>query len=231
MDSNVLFRRGSNRFACCPADSVLDITSPDEQRLYGDDVQTFLAQQAAWLLNRSCLRDNIDHLRGAYLWCLAERAMQPNRGRTRIADFMYRFCSAVQPDMASQNRLRSGAPDRSWLCRLIRKTNCGQLPIRHLLLMHFLGVTPEFMLAEGANIRPFTVSPWSCLNNVCALYHQGAIKTCNIHFARSGGRPIASFLCSRCGVEYSRSGPDSCAQDRLTRDHITIYGPIWDSAL
>src|SRR5205807_1672488 len=44
------------------------------------------------------------------------------------------------------------------------------------------------------------------------------------------GSPIATFSCE-CGFIYSRTGPDTSAEDRWKRGRIEAFGRVWEKKL
>ena len=119
----------------------------------------------------------------------------------------------------------------NWLARLVRKPDGSQHPLQHLLLMHFLGCTPETFFLKHSDQPLFGVGPWPCLNPTSDHYRQPQIKECQIvHSQYVNGRPIGTFSCS-CGFVYSRTGPDVSVEDRFRFDKIKTFGRFWDTKL
>lgn len=124
----------------------------------------------------------------------------------------------------------SGGED--WLLRLL-KTRILH-PVRHLLLMRFLGYTVEAFFTGATKALPFGNGPWPCLNPVCKQYHQSCIEHCTItsSWYKHAGRETlkGTFKCT-CGFAYTRIGPDQSDEDRLRLNRVLTCGPIWEAAL
>jgi hypothetical protein len=122
------------------------------------------------------------------------------------------------------------ASEDSWVLQLPRKRHSVQHPLRHLLMMQFLGLTP-LQVFSTIIPDPFGKSPWPCLNPICHHYLKPVItQVKTFHSKYTSGRPIGEFACN-CGFIYRRTGPDNHAKDRLRREKIISYGSIWQHEL
>lgn len=119
----------------------------------------------------------------------------------------------------------------SWLHKLLRKPRVSCHPLRHLVLLGFLGETVERMLkslSEGPTIdfEPFGKGPWPCLNKTAEHYKQPVIMSVKITRGSKTGNPVGTFTCN-CGFIYSRTGPDKTDSDRFKIGKIKEFGPVW----
>ena len=118
-----------------------------------------------------------------------------------------------------------------WLARLVRKPRGSHHPLRHLLLMHFLGFSAANFFALSAAYQPFGEPPWPCLNPVCRFYRQPSITNCQIVYPPSmGGHPTGIFSCA-CEFVYARSGPDANRRGSLQEGKIIQFGSPWEETL
>lgn len=126
-------------------------------------------------------------------------------------------------------------PCRSWLLRLIYQDKLESLqhPLRHILLINFLGFTVESFFTSFKKYKPFGEGPWPCLNHSAHHYRQLTIKACRISDTKTNDKkPIGVFECE-CGFTYTRTGPDQ-TEDYLfsaSASSVRSYGPVWEAAL
>ncbi len=227
--SDVSCRHARNRHAYQAADSVVQVDPKPEQG--GTDVQIALAQSAAWLLAHPSLHKTSEELRGEYLSRLIALGYATYSGQIRVRKLRRDFLSRYPADWLG--RVGCGLPEKGhgWLERLLRKPRGNQHPLRHLLLIHFLGLRIEKLLGSPVPDHPFGRSPWPCLNRAAVHYGKLTIAVCTVAPTINGGRLAGSFECHECGMTYWRVGPDKGLADRMRRDRIPVYGTVWDQAL
>lgn len=118
----------------------------------------------------------------------------------------------------------------SWLHKLLRKPRVACHPLRHILLLGFLGESVESMMNEiskGSNqFDPFGQGPWPCLNKAADHYMEQTITSCKITRGSKTGKPVGTFACN-CGFVYSRSGPDIIESDRYRVGRVKEFGDVW----
>lgn len=120
-----------------------------------------------------------------------------------------------------------------WLSVIINKTMNCQHPVRHLILIHFLGFSVESFFNSKIPKRfnqPFGNGPWLCLNPVCEFYQKPVIRKLLIGKCNMTDRPLGVFQCT-CGYIYNRRGPDVSDSDKFRYTRIISYGPVWENAL
>lgn len=119
----------------------------------------------------------------------------------------------------------------SWLERLARKPDSVQHPLHHLLFIHCLEQSAETFFHLPTEDKPFGDGPWPCLNPACVHYLEPEVKHHNVTYSSYvSGKPIGTFSCE-CGFIYSRTGPDTSAEDRWKRGRIDAFGPVWEKKL
>lgn len=191
-----------------------------------------LARDATWLLEQSNLVPGLEVFHQRYLQGLFEKNLATHHGRITMAAFQEQFLSSY-PREVLQSLHCDLDPQISdhWLARLVRKPKGAHHPLRHLLLIHFLGYSVADFFTLSAAYQPFGKGPWPCLNQVCRFYRQPAITNCQIVYPPSmGGHPTGIFSCA-CGFVYARSGPDTSAEDRFRRGKIIQFGFLWEETL
>lgn len=122
----------------------------------------------------------------------------------------------------------------NWIFNIFKKSNIHQVqyPIRHLLMMNFLGFTSESFFTSFIEFKPFVDEPHPCLNHAAEHYGELRIEKCevfdNLQKTNNKGKPVGIFNCD-CGFIYERIGPDKSDEDRFKYTSIREYGSIWIS--
>ncbi len=241
-NSNVVFRQGRNRYEYLSAESAIVLMSNSaadkskaRQRVSDQELQ--LAKSAAWLLTHPHASRSGVELRDRFVWELALRGFATWNGTIRVSRLISNLLSRYPTKWL--DRIGCGLatpPHESWLERLLRKPESTQATLRYLLLVNFLGATIESILCTDTP-HPFGNAPWPCLNRASTHFGQLTIAQCEVVTTRNGTAFSGRFACLDCGMVYERLGPDStpgdCArpEDRLRRNWVPVYGPIWDQAL
>ncbi|CEG25315.1 TnsD family Tn7-like transposition protein [Bacillus sp. B-jedd] len=114
----------------------------------------------------------------------------------------------------------------TWLHKLLRKPRVTCHPIRHILLILFLGADIDLFKNIYKKPSPFGEGPWYCLNQAANHFHQPTIKECRITYGSNSNIPIGIFSCS-CGFTYSRKGPDKNREDKFRKDRVHCFGEKW----
>jgi hypothetical protein len=156
-------------------------------------------------------------------------------GNIRAKELANRFSEHYPATILESLECEIGSPYRSWLLRLLHSglTGISQHPIRHILLILFLGHTTEEFFTSSEKYKPFGDGPWPCLNHTAAHFKELVITECRISdnlVKRKTGRPLGTFNCE-CGFVYNRVGPDTSEEDRYRVDSVESYGPVWEKIL
>lgn len=193
-----------------------------------------IARDAAWLL---CYRGpslGIEVLRHRYYNLLLERGYAYYNSQIRTTKLTEAFIRFYSPAVLARLQCSINNQNNSWLFRLVAKskTKVVQHPLRHLLLMTFLGVTAEEVLIAFSEYKPFGDAPWPCLNQATAHYKQPEVVECHIvdGAKKNLGKPFGTFKCA-CGFVYTRTGPDQCNEDRFRVSSVQAYGQVWEDML
>jgi hypothetical protein len=195
------------------------------------DILLKIAQNAAWLLGQQALSLRLDVLAKRYRELLAERDLATYSGRVRVSELLNRFCEFYSPELLEQFQCQIDLESQhNWLFRLVRSPKGSQHPLRHLLLMQFLGHTAESFFKLPQQFKPFGKGPWLCLNRAAGHFREPVITECKVVYSKEHGKPSGTFHCS-CGFIYTRTGPDESEEDALRITKIWTFGSVWEDAL
>lgn len=202
---------------------------------YQHSVLLKLARDAAWLLNWSGPHPGLEDLRERYFDLLLQQGYAFHNGRLRANKLHDAFVSFYPPELLQSLQCPVRQKGVSWLQRLVIKICAGSFrhPLRHLLLMTFLGRTAEQIFTQFKAARPFGGGPWPCLNPAADHFRQSVVIECRVvgkSDGNEGQRPHGTFTCG-CGFVYTRLGPDITEEDRFRKQHVLAFGPVWDARL
>jgi hypothetical protein len=195
-----------------------------------------VARDAAWLLNWHGHNSDTKFLHKRYYNLLLKRGLAYYNGRIKtnelskgVVDFFSQeFLKKIQSEVTN---LKLG-----WVYRLVHTNTLevAQQPLRHLLLITFLGYTAEEFFTDFDEFKPFGDKPWPCLNRASDHYGESIVAECRLTdnlSKKKSGKPMGTFRCIECGFIYTRIGPDTSEKDRFRADSIQTYGSMWGKAL
>jgi hypothetical protein len=193
-----------------------------------------LAKNARWLLSQKISIEN-NVIRDRYYNQLLKKELALYNGKLRHRLFKA-FQDFYPPLLLKMLGCSLETNNRSWIFRIVQKgkTDILHHPVRHLLIMHFLGYSAEEFFNSFTAFKPFVNSPYPCLNRAGDHFGDLKISECkifdNLTKGKNRGKPIAIFSCD-CGFIYQRVGPDKSEDDRFRYDSIREYGKIWEKKL
>lgn len=192
-----------------------------------------IAKSVAWLLDspadlvpglRSLQKRYIHHLQMTDLATFSGRINQKEFHERFVAHYGASFLQGIHCGI-------DHGTTETWLSQLVRKPRKANHPLRHLLLIHFIGLKPEgFLQGSTPENRPFGRGPWPCLNPAANHYRQPVINRTTISRNSENGMPIGNFFCS-CGFSYARTGPDRDKADRYRIGRMISFGQVWEKQL
>lgn len=195
--------------------------------------QVEIARSVSWLLTAHDIQVmDLQALQDRYLHYLKKADLATYSGRISQKELAEKFTTYYGTDFLTQTHslLHSESGD-TWLSSLVRKPRKTAHPLRHLLLIHFLGVNlADFFYKATAEVHPFGAGPWPCLNPAAFHYQKMVVWKCTITRNSSNGKPVGNFYCS-CGFNYARTGPDLEPDDRFRRGRIINFGSVWETEL
>jgi Tn7-like transposition protein D/TniQ len=196
-----------------------------------DDIRLKIAKHSAWLLNWHGPYPGSELLYKRYYHLLLRDGYAYYNGQIINNKLLEAFVKFYPPQFLETLGCPIVARRESWPLLLLRSSKAAivQPPLQHILLLTFLGRSPEDVFTKFAEFKPFGDDPWPCLNPVAAHYRQPVITTCRITdspLKRKRGRPKGDFHCA-CGFSYTRTGPDHSEEDRFRFGSVLSFGPTW----
>ncbi len=186
-----------------------------------------IAEDVAWLLDQGNLASGLPVIHQRYLDLLVQKGLAIPTGKVKLDQLHSSFLSQYPRELLQlfQSDIpTTECPD--WILRLIRKPKGIQAPVRHLLMMQFLGVTAREFFNLPAKTERFGYGPFPCLNRVCSSYKKPVIQQHSTRYSHFTKRLVGRFTCPTCGQVYERWHADPHVVNE-----ILDYGPIWRGKL
>lgn len=203
---------------------LLDPSNRDHQ------AHLLIARDAAWLLQQTGIATDPAETHKRYLVLLFNVSLASYAGKVHISELQERFQGYHTP--ALLQALSSGLQRKyCWLRRLAQTPRSAQHPIRHLLLMHFLGHSVGEFFQLPAEAMPFGSPPFPCLNPAANHYLEDRIMNYEVKYKQRGNREITGTFYCDCGFVYRRYGRGEAGEHRHTMNRIMAFGPVWEDAL
>lgn len=228
LESNIAVSCPMNKhvFKLLTRDSIEKVIKPED----GDNLfnRYFkVAEAVHWFLNNSVDPPGLVAIKKRYVAYLLKRDLATYSGRIRQNEVIDEFTAFFGSGFLQNVKSKVDYGQDNWLSKLLREPRTSTHPLRHILLMIFLGVSPEeFFKKPKLKFNPFGNGPWPCLNPASRHYHHNEIKEVHISMDSKLKVPVGNFRCT-CGFAYSRRGPDMKESDRYRIGRIKSFGPVW----
>ncbi|WP_253199333.1 TnsD family transposase [Clostridium tagluense] len=199
----------------------------------GDDLEKLIsiAKEIVFLLDNKLLNHSYNWFSEKYKNLLIEKELATVTGRVNQVELVNSFSNFYSKELlALFESIVDYDYTNNWLSSIVRKHRKVFHPIRHILLIKFLGTTVENFFQEKTLYQPFGKGPWPCLNRASDHYHKLFVDTIHITQDFDTSQPVGTFYCS-CGFVFSRRGPDKSEKDRYRIGRIKAFGPIWEERL
>ncbi|MBW4419895.1 MAG: TnsD family transposase [Myxacorys californica WJT36-NPBG1] len=204
------------------------------EKIFGQhalNVLKCLAQVAYFLLENELPSQDLNWFRKQYVSVLIERGLATATGRVHQGSLIKQFLSAYNQEiLQALDSTVHGQDDQNWLFSIGRKHRKVFHPIRHLLMIRFLGLSVAELLGGDHGYKPFGVGPWLCLNAAAEHYLKSVVTDLSISLCGDTKKPVGTFSCS-CGFIYCRTGPDQTEADACRIGKIKAVGPVWQQKL
>jgi len=192
----------------------------------------FIAKSVHSLLNQSYPIVGPNELKVRYIEKLKQRNLTTVMNASiRQRDFLQAFRQFYGDTLLAKLGCKINASEQdSWLSKLVRHPRAVAHPLKHILLMNFLGGDLDIFFTEEERYQPFGKGPWLCLNPAADHYKQPVIRELTISRDYETGSPMGKFSCA-CGFVFCRRGPDKSDQDQFRIGNIKRFGHVWEEKL
>ncbi|MBL1179326.1 TnsD family transposase [Pantanalinema sp. GBBB05] len=190
-----------------------------------------LAQDADVLLDNELPPRDLNWFRQQYMAHLIDHRLATATGRVYQQEFLGQFLYFYGQDFL--NLLESSIQfqnDQNWLSSIVRKHRKAFHPLRHLLMLRFLGISIADFFQGDRDYQPFGAGPWLCLNAAADHYLKPIVTHLEISLCCDTKKPVGTFSCS-CGFIYCRTGPDLSEEDARRMGKIKAVGAVWQQKL
>jgi hypothetical protein len=211
VDSTIPFARARGQRTLMAAEKAIpSATAPQSADASNADHATLLriAKSAACLTEQAIAGQDLEETQRQYLQlamklgyatatgCVNWTKLVQNLRKRYSCELLAQLYCALPPD-APQNR-------DHWISAILHKCKDVQAPIRHLLLMDFLGTSPAefFRLSPTGTI--FGSGPWVCDNPLCPKTGQAVIGDMVLEQSAMHRTPMGITTCTVCGQKLGR---------------------------
>jgi hypothetical protein len=192
----------------------------------------YIAEQTHYLLNNNIEPLGLDKLQKYYISRLHKQGLVTVSGRIRWLELIPMFNQYYGKKLLEDLNCYVDPNKDTWLHKLLRRPKVSCHPLRHILLLSFLGETIKSMVCQIGLVfyEPFGSGPWLCLNKAAEHYQYPVITSYVITRDSKTKLPVGTFRCS-CGFVYSRKGPDKTNDDLYKIGRIKEFGDVWKNKL
>ena len=190
-----------------------------------------LAQDICFLLENELPSRDLNWFRQQYISLLIQRGLATATGRVHQRELLSQFLSFYDRDILELlDSTVNFKDDHNWLSGIVRKQRKTFHPLRHLLMLRFLGISVADLFQEDHSYQPFGAGPWLCLNAAAKHTLKPKITKLTISLCCDTKKPVGTFTCS-CGFIYCRTGPDQTEADTRRIGKIKAVGDLWQQKL
>lgn len=196
-----------------------------EEKLYN------LSKDIEFILNTQLQKKDAIWYSNNYINALIKMDLATLNGNIHVRELVAKFKQYYGNEFL--NLIQCNISDEgynNWLLDIFRKPRKKAHPIRHLLVIRFLGYSIKEIVENEIRYRAFGDGPWPCMNKVCKNYKSPVITNINITYYKKEDKFVGEFECV-CGFKYTRRGPDSESTSIYEITKIKNYGHIWNKKL
>lgn len=217
---------------CCVANSESKVFSTFERLVSAGFEHKYyqLIENVDKLLNNQYPKQSPQWFFSKYINRLKEMGLANVSGRVNQQELKKAFIAYYGESFLELVQSPVTDSDSTWLSMMVRKPRKSFHPIRHLLMIQFLGVTLESFWNEENEYLPFGKAPFPCLNAGAEHYLKPVITKISIRYDSKVKRPVGTFSCS-CGFIYARKGPDNSGKDKFKVGRVKQFGGVWEAKL
>ena len=189
---------------------------------------SIIAGDIHWILNNLEIKTNIKDQYLNQLKILGYATVNGGLRQKQLIDDFEAFWGEI---LEMTHNTITKTNNCNWLLEMGWNRELTGDPVRHILLMRFLGLTPSELFNRVIEYLPFGNPPYPCLNPICVQYGKEVIETVDIRNSYKTKSPIGYFTCPDCGFSYLRRGPDTDSEDKYRYSRIVDYGDYWREEL
>ena len=201
----------------------LDPSNP-EHRLFRR-----IAQGVAWLLENWIPGNEAASISDRYFLLATQKGFVSPGGcilwKRVLRDITQQYSTSLLETLQCSIPAKAFAHRSFWLTKLIHGLNCVQPPVRHLLLMDFLGVSAQDFFDPERHAEKFGTKLRACDNPFCPKSGQ-LVATIDYHYNRRTKAAELRTTCPECGRISLR-----IKVGNLEKEKIVEYGYAWDAEL
>ncbi|MFZ3590323.1 TnsD family transposase [Bacillus sp. DJP31] len=182
------------------------------------------------LLNNDLSILGNEELKDKYLYLLKQKDLATFTGVIKEQSLIEQFVEFYGGDYLKEVHSEVNVNTRNNWVNTITRPKSKVHPLRHLLLINFLGLSlEEFFSIAVEDEAPFGKGPWVCFNAASDHYLKPVIKEVEIKRGTHTKLPVGTFKCS-CGFVYAKTYSKSTA-DMQKMGMVKSYGSIWNKKL
>ncbi|KHL96794.1 hypothetical protein QW71_05210 [Paenibacillus sp. IHB B 3415] len=185
------------------------------------DTLIYIAEQSIAML-RSSGSENSS--KPEYKKMLYSKGYLTPKGRVEFKKLIQNFRHFYGDELLEHLNCEVMGVSETWLHKIIRTPEEIRHPLRHILVVKFIGNVAKSLSSHSQS--PFGNASWPCLNKAAGHYRLDVIESCKISRCTKTKQAIGTFQCS-CGFIYSRTGPDQSSDDRYRIGRIKEFGQEW----
>lgn len=187
------------------------------------------AEAVHWFLNNNAPSSSINQLKNQYINRLKELDFAPASGIVRLRRLFNEFNSFFSEDyLRSINCSLNYIDEHAWLKSFFRNIHKSQSPLHHILVMQFLGITPQTLFEKEHKFQPFDEAPWPCFNPAARHCFSNVVMRCDLKTDyNSGGQTLGTFYCN-CGFVYTKLANEDYTSRKYKYRDVKSFGHVWE---
>lgn len=184
-----------------------------------------ISEDVNWILTHYFQRKNLEWIKNRYMNILVNKKFANVNRRIRVKVLLKEFINFYGHDFLELMQVDIDEEASSnWLTDLVRINQRSASPLKHLLLIRFLGLTFSQFMNENLLYKPFGSGPWKCTNLICAYYDKKVIMNHKLEYSINTKNTRGLFRCEFCGYENYR-------YEESNNIRVINYGPVWERKL
>jgi hypothetical protein len=213
------------------AESVIDVKEPKRLEISNAEHSLLLRLSvgAAWLLENWIPGNEPSWLHERYWQLAIRRAFISPSGsilwKNLLPSIQQRYSPSVLMTLNCSIPQKAFNYQDFWLTNLLRDVERVQPPIRHLLLMDFLGVSAREFFDPDFDKNTLGAAPRKCENPVCPQHGNEVVNVTHEYYRRKkmARLRLSCLACGRKSFLVTVAGQE--------RSYVSVYGEVWDAVL